>query len=431
MFQKAYEGVVWVLAYCLMLLLLPSCATDTAPGTFSVTFQWEDPPPEETSTLGVWGKVEREGLQLAESSVLAYTDGVTLDFSDVPNSSGLMIIVDIKETVNKSSRTLYYGRSDTFELKAGKHIDVPVSLSLVSTPLSAEGAVSIVEELGDGSYVTLSYTNQTKVTLALSAPANCNDPCTVLVSNTSEFRSIEEDPPSLDSLEKDGDRYLKSSWDLNLEAVDVDGQRTVYVKFRNADGYESDVATGRVTVDRLAPVVTGSVSPASARIGTPIQIVANVNEALLDGYPVLYTDPPVELDEPQQSGLSTIWTVTVDSNRFKELDYTFSVKVMDLAGNSTEANVTLGTLTVDATGPVVTEAVIRKGDTYDEAVELGGIPVLSGVSLWVDIEFDTALVAPPLAMLNDLELNLATTKEESGTSFRYTYTLDGNEGDVT
>ena len=253
-----------ILSYISLILLITACAGDTAPGTFSVTFQWEDPPPEDTSTLGVWGKVEQDGRQVSESDVLTYANNIELKFSNVPNGAGLVIVVEIKESVSKNSRTLYYGRSDSFELKAGEHVDVPVSLSLIQTPLAAdgEGAVSIVEKQAGGNYGTLHYTNQTIVTLALTAPGNCGDPCTLIVSNTSDFRIVEESLPTLEGLAKDGEAYIKSDWDLNLGGLDLDGMRTVYVKFRNADAYESEVATGTVTVDRLAPnVATGSVSP--------------------------------------------------------------------------------------------------------------------------------------------------------------------------
>ena len=60
-----------ILSYIALILLLTACAGDTAPGTFSITFQWDDPPPEETSSLGVWGMVEQGGLQVAESPVVA------------------------------------------------------------------------------------------------------------------------------------------------------------------------------------------------------------------------------------------------------------------------------------------------------------------------------------------------------------------------
>ncbi len=244
-------------------LLFWGCFEDTAHGTFSIVFQWQDDVPEDITNLGVWGKVEKEGLQIAESAILTYQDGVQLDFISVPNGSGLVVYVEIKEAVDKTSRTLYFGQSEPFSLEAGKHAEVPIRLSLNPTPsvpieVTDESTISILEALETGGYV-----KSNNVTLLFHA----EKAATVLLANDEDFLSTSLLERRLEYLEKDdAGRYKFSGWDLNAGLVDTeDGARAVFIKFKNEYGYESETVSQKIILDTHPPT-DGTISSERKRL---------------------------------------------------------------------------------------------------------------------------------------------------------------------
>ena len=249
-----YSNLVY---YISLILLITSCAGDTAPGTFSVTFQWDDPPPDDTSSLGVWGKVERDGLQLAESLVVAYTDGVELDFSDVPNGTGLVIAVEIKEAVQLSSRTIYFGMSEPFTLEAGKHVEVEVKLSLKHTP-----DIPLSEMMGGSQYFHFPdatgpedcqdcYTNQRMLDIVFKAEHASH----VVISNIDNFPEDHSMTLWLETLTQNTDGfYTIPAWDLDKGLSDTsDGIRTVYFKLVGSQDYYSKVESRELILDTHPP----------------------------------------------------------------------------------------------------------------------------------------------------------------------------------
>ncbi len=388
MVSRVASQTIFLLLFFCFSFVVSGCFEDTAPGTFSLVFQWSDGKPQDTSSLGIWGKVEKDGLQVAESSMLAYQNGVQLDFISVPNGDNLTIYVEIKEALDKTSRTLYFGQSESFSLEAGQHTEVPIRLSLNPTPSADQedtgssdplqlGAVSVVRKETDSSYTSCLYTNQSVVILSLAAPDNCESPCFVIVSNNSDFRSTEDSLPLLSELTANGDRFIKPDWDLNYGASDLDGVRTVYVKFRNAYGYESGITTGQVTMDRVAPdVASGSVTPTYAN--ETLTVTMTPNDILLENNaPKLFvyeegnsSQSLAELDMTATGGgESYLWEgflsdLTTDTNTLDGAILTFAVTMTDKAGNTTDGEIPFDNdaeepyrVTVDVTTPVIEKPV--------------------------------------------------------------------------
>ncbi len=235
-------------------IILLGCSEEIEPGYFQIDFDWRDDPPEQTDSLGVHVWLERDGLQVAESAILNFSTGMALDLNDVPNGSNLVAIAEILESTNVDAHILYFGRSESFTLKAGKKLKVSVALHLTMTPYVGEenDSVWIVQQYS-GTYIPRNYTNITTVGLSIHPPEYCEDPCRLLVSNRSDFSVLSNSQPILSELEPVGDRYILPEWDLNLGSSDLDGTRTVYVKFVNAYGYESNIVTGQIVVDRVVP----------------------------------------------------------------------------------------------------------------------------------------------------------------------------------
>ncbi len=254
------------------------CFENTTPGTFSIVFQWQDGVPEDTNGLGVWGKVEKDGLQVAESSVVPYTDGVALDLNGVPNGENLVVSVELKDGLLKTDHTLYYGQSETFRLQPGQHVEVPVLLLIVGAPVVPEidttgqtQAIHFPEATGPDSCPDC-YTNKRKVDVAFKAERAVQ----VAISNGEGFSETESSVFPLDTLDIDDQGYyLIPDWELDKGQIDTsDGVRTVFLKLIDERGYESEVISRELILDTQPPTEAAITST------TPI-VVSNSQTDLL------------------------------------------------------------------------------------------------------------------------------------------------------
>ncbi len=361
-----------------MSLSLASCDRSTSSGTFSLSFDWgEDGPPQaETYPEGlwVWGRVEKRDsdsqenwTRIGESPLVSFNfDGQTsLDLADIPNEDNLVIVVELSQEKSKEGLVEYFGESEPFSMKPGKHTDVRVAFQLNPTP-AAQGSgddddddddddptsqtLTILEATGPKkdhvktSVVTLSFVAQ-NATTALAA----ND-----IGFSSGVQSV-----SLDSLDHDGTRYLWSEWDLNAGLCEPgecqDGQRRVYIRFINDQGYESSVYDTQVELDTTPPGVSEqiAVSPMEANAGSTVYITVSPTEWLLE-VPVLSVTPDdfsignVETDE--ETG-NTIFTYLVDEQAVEGTEYRFTVDLVDYAENRSNQIALPGSLVVDRTAP--------------------------------------------------------------------------------
>ncbi len=358
-----------LLAFILLLAMAfgaLACQSESKAGSFEVVFDWEDVPPADEDIF-VYGKIEQReslqttGVQVAESSVLPYSENLRLDFSDTPYKDHLVVVVEIKDEASKSGSTLYYGLSDFFETRPGKHVVVTVKLSLVSTPnvqdheddSLGDSAIVILEASGPESCPNC-YVKQGRVTLAVKAERAES----LVVANDREFSEESLQSLTVASLETNDEGYLLiPEWDLNAGVPDAetDGPRRVYMKLMDSYGYESSLLQKQVTLDQTPPDLDGNLlSRFFAKAGDRVELSLNPSEILLTT-PTLSVSPtnpgfPQSLDK---SGESYSASCIIPDEGFQSGDrFTFQVTLTDLAGNET------------------TVSLMRSGDEGEEETQL-------------------------------------------------------------
>lgn len=335
---------------------LLGCGTEAKRGTFSVTFAWQDEPP--TEALWVFARVERDDGQrgriiVAEAAVAEYEPGVVLKFDVVPNGEGYIVVVELKQGDTNKSRTRYFGESEPFSLKTGKHTEVKVAIALIKAPNGVENAVTVVEaQQWEG------RVNDTNVTLLLQAERASG----VIVANDIGFSASQQEC-ALKDLETTDRGWLWKKWDLDsglcTDPPCEDGIRTVFVKFLNDSGFESVVHSAQVTIDRTIPdLVESSISPTLANSNSEVSIRIEPSEALSEP-PSLRANPsgPI-LSMPEQIGQSYLFRYAVDENATEGVAYRFWVDLIDRAGNRSESLSLEDTFTVDRTPPTVVSSRI-------------------------------------------------------------------------
>ncbi|MBI5290462.1 MAG: hypothetical protein HY872_01130, partial [Chloroflexi bacterium] len=325
-----------------------------------ILFDWLDPAPEDNAGLWVWARVERreggaaQGTQMAESALTAFFPGVQLPFSDVPYSGNLVVVVEIKEGQSKTARAKYFGESDTFALEPGKHVKVTVKLKLTKTPEAPDGALVIAEATEKG------YVRASAVTLSLDPKG-----ATAVTAANDMVFSAGAVTKKLGELQQKSGRYLWSGWDLNAGlctgADCFDGVRTVYAKFVNDSGYESEAFSAQVTLDTTAPALAGgSVSPEFANGTSRVTVIVNPVEPLsID--PVLHVSPADPgFSTAEKVGESYVYAYDVNEGAVEGTAYSFSVDLIDLAGNEAKGVAIADTVTVDRTPPAIGAASVDK-----------------------------------------------------------------------
>ncbi|MBI5528775.1 MAG: hypothetical protein HY897_20790 [Deltaproteobacteria bacterium] len=422
-------------------LLAVSCGLGKSdPGSFEIVFDWLDPAPEDNAGLWVWARVDRreagaaQGVQMAEAALTAFSPGVQLPFSDVPYSENLVVVVEIKEGQSKTARAKYFGESDVFALEPGKHVKVTARLKLTKTPDAPDGALTIVEATEKG------YVKTNTVTLSLD-PKGAT---AVTAANDMGF-SAGTVAKKLGELQQKNGRYLWSGWDLNAglctaQASGVglqasgsvstacrDGLRTVFAKFVNDAGYESEVFSAQVTLDTTPPTVESSVSPPRAGGGMNVVVVVNSSEPLAEVpfLHVLEVDPGFTDMVQLGNSFSYKSEYPVDENTPDGAAYSFTVDLEDLAGNKAEGIPLDGTVTVDRTPPAVS------GGTIDKT-RMG-----VGAAVTVAFSVDEELLEKPVVTIGDKTMSPAvgdrwsvvrpTVYSLQSPAYAFSYTTSGTE----
>ncbi len=130
---------------------LSGCANEA--GTYAIAFTWEAMPDE---PVWVWLRVEeradaeKSGTILASAGPAQFLPGSVLDMElpDVANGGSRRVIAEVRKGANGNLPLLYFGVSESFELRAGKHVTVNVPLVL-TTP-EADQVEANVALLFDG-----------------------------------------------------------------------------------------------------------------------------------------------------------------------------------------------------------------------------------------------------------------------------------------
>jgi len=397
-----------VLAAMLVLTVLSCEMFDNSAGSFQIKFQWpeEGKPDFAEKEHYLWVVLEqwKDGDD-DQASILMQTaptkfseDGkAKVDLSDVQYGEDLVLKVEIRGSTKTQDRVLYYGRSELFTFKSSDK-DKEVKVSLQTQPTPGTGAqddngfsLKIVQ---NGNEVTkindtvvsvrVRVINGTKIIIANSLSIleqYMND-------NSSVTDGVIEKPVS-EMTEAGEGLYDLEGWDLNtgLTFSNSDGgERVVYGKLLNDEGYVSDTVQATVVVDKTAPVVINpTVSPNPAKLDDVVTATFSFSEEIdPESLEFNWAGLPFEVDATVEGNL--LRYVFVVSSEIVEKTYTLSGSAKDVIGNG-PVEFQLGNLVIDRTKPsVVNEEVavtddksaIKNGDSitvkFEVSEEIEGDP---------------------------------------------------------
>jgi hypothetical protein len=373
-------------------LLFSSCEMfDNTPGSFRIKFEWsEDEKPDFGAKdyyawvlLEEWvGGEQSKARLLMQSSAAGFDDKgkVSIDLSDVGYGENRVVRVEIRGSDKVQDRVLFYGRSELFTFSS-KDRDKEIKVALSARPTPGTG-ISEDERFGikimqDGTEVT--KINDTVVDIRIRAVNGSR----IIISNslsTLEKYLNEKDPdlegvsekPLGDLKEVEEDIYDITSWDLNdgLDFGENDGgERIVYGKLLNDEGYLSETVQTSVLVDKALPaVVSPTVSPNPAKLGDTVSAVFSFSKQI--------DETTLEIDwdglgfERVESGSSNVFTYTLKiTETISEKGYTFSGSVSDEVGNG-PVEFEIGELSVDVTPPSLVNEKVEVTDGK-EAIKIG------------------------------------------------------------
>ena len=358
--------------FCTMLmgLLLGGCVESVGPGTFSVVFSWEGGQPALSGDEYVWAAVEERedpgvsGRVLGSVGPDPFSMDAELDFCDIPNGDNRVVIVEIRDGAGASANVLYYGISEQFSLKAGKHTEVEVYMQLRAVPGDTEGWV-FIESIGE-------MINDPNVTLVLLTDTGVRAKVSHFVSFPPE-RTIETDladlpaypdaPPDLSGYRLD--------WDLSWEPVySCAGEdycpRRVFVRFIDAQGYESKTVYADAVMDLNPPALVQdgvSITPPVANVDTFVTVCLTFTEPLAHHPDLTVVNDPAftfYLTFPDPDGPSNSYCFRAEQQAGSlgpDGDYPLQVSAEDRAGNPSGL-LDIGVIRVDSTDPEITSVVV-------------------------------------------------------------------------
>jgi hypothetical protein len=364
------------------LLLATACGQE--PGTFSMSFTWDQPPP---GTVWVWLRVEERTKAMQSGSILAsagpgeYSHGQSLkiQLTDVPNGDDRYVIAEVREGPNSSLPIIYQGISSAFSIRPGRQTHVDVAMVL-QTPeailMKAE-----VELLFEGAPVTVVDALQIH---AATVRLRSQGAVGALLANDAAFSGnlhtwtfADDDGISCVDEEHGTETWttcLVSPWDLTADMPELgDTTYTLFARFVDRHGYESPVYKASVALDSLGPLVlVASMVPVVVRPGDEVVLTATFHEPLSDSKDsTLAADPPlppgtmVEGPVPAAGFANYEWTITLPGDAPCSEGTTFTVTPVDALGNGSAT-----TQLIDSSGAALKLAVDSKPP---EIVEPSGV----------------------------------------------------------
>jgi len=253
----------------------------------------------------VWVKVEQRdhpetaGIILGSAGPAEHQQEAALSLSvdGVTNGDNRYIVAEVRESASPTDRVLYYGISESFSLTPGRHVhvDVPMKFQVpqvelhepvVALRFDGDAPARVSLALARNATVHLEMVDAVEVTLA-------NDPSfdigrTVLtVGETDDLacRKETKDQVAWDVCEYAGWDLLEGVWDETGDlATAADGEYSLFARFRDRYGYESEVHKATVTVDATPPAVAvAELSRPSAGAEQPVYLTVTFLEAVRDG----------------------------------------------------------------------------------------------------------------------------------------------------
>jgi formylglycine-generating enzyme required for sulfatase activity len=246
------------LAWVLPVVACAACEGDA--GRISVTFTWGDIAHPE----GLWlfGRIDQvdDGTggrqQVSEmSDPISYREGVSFQFSDVPNGDNLVLVLEARADENVESLVLYYGISEPFSLNAGDDKTLEVVVGMVQAPTLSS---LVVEEAVGPADCPSCWVSESKVTLSFEARSAvaaevANDSAFTICPQALALGRASPQGPTLSAGE--GEAVWKlNGWDLDCGlGAPADGPRAAYVRLRDAKGYPSQTLTWIGSLDTEPP----------------------------------------------------------------------------------------------------------------------------------------------------------------------------------
>jgi formylglycine-generating enzyme len=352
-----------------VLLAVVGCGDDR--GSFTISFSWEQQPDK---PVWLWVRVEersdaqKPGPILASAGPELYDpdEGISLTLPEVANGDNRNVIVDVREGNSTGMPVLYYGISEPFSIRSGGHTAVNVFLTLARPEPDKHGAtVEIRVDGNDGGTIGPSQFGRVtvftrscgahSVVLANDAAFSANLTTVPFTGNgdrDANCQVVDEDGVSWNECEIPG-------WNLGVGTGEpADGAYSVYARFIDEFGYESQVYKASVVLDMLSPqAMLASLSKTVVPAGGTVYLTVSFHEALeqevgaeLEVLPAGDSNPVFVGPVRVGSSTSYTWTAVIDPTKLvSEAQFTFSVVATDEYGNTSTEAITL----IDGDGKIL------------------------------------------------------------------------------
>ena len=430
-----------ILAALLIFTILSCEVFDNSAGSFHIRFQWpEDGKPDFTEkeyhlwvVLEQWkdGDDEKASILMQTAPAKFDEEGkAEVDLSDVQYGEDLVIKVEIRGSTKTQDRVLYFGRSELFTFKSSdKGKEVKVKLQTQATPGTGaqdENGFSLkivqngkeVTKINDTVVsVRIKVVNGTKVIIANSLSILEQ----YLNDNSSVTDGIVEKPVT-ELVDIGEGQYDLESWDLNtgLEFSDTDGgERIVYGKLVNDEGYVSETVQATVAVDKTAPVVINpTVSPNPAKLDDVVTATFSFSEDIdpesleLDWGGLSFT-----VDESSEGSIIK-YTYTVSSEDEEKI-YALKGSAKDVIGNG-PVEFSIGDLVIDRTKPSVVDEEVSVTDDKSS--------IKSGDFVTVKFKISEEIEGDPEVTVDGKKF---TRVGEETEPYEFSYTLSDTDIDGT
>jgi hypothetical protein len=358
--------------------ILISCDNQKA-GTFAVKFSWasdgegkEIKPDVSTGEFFVtvriyeWkegitfpGDIAANGKQLIQSdSAQMKATGTSIDFGDLSYGSRRFVVAEIRKGEELTNSVLFTGMSQLFELKAGKHTEVNVEMSLTGLPGYDENGNNTFKIWVFHKDSPADRVPESRVALRFTV-INANS---VIIANDLNFEKGTAEIALTDLKKIDETTYEYSPWDFTTGWEEIgDGTYTVFGKLKNNIGQIGEPKRADVFLDTTPPVPNITPFKEVAKLGDRIEVRVLFDEAvdpesLIPGWQGL----PFVLEENKEDK-SFVYTYTVQEED-NEIEYQFSLTAADVVGNKTDV-VDLGKVRIDTTPPDLNYIAMFKNGT--------------------------------------------------------------------
>jgi len=358
--------------------ILISCDNQKA-GTFAVKFSWakddagkEIKPDVSTGEFFVtvriyeWkegvafpGDIAANGKQLIQSDPAQMkVKGTSIDFGDLSYGKRRFVVAEIRKGAELTNSVLFTGMSQLFELKAGKHTEVNVEMSLTGLPG--------YDENGDNTFKIWIFHKdspadrvpESRVALRFTV-INANS---VIIANDLNFEKGTAEIALTDLKKIDETTYEYSPWDFTTGWEEIgDGTYTVFGKLKNNIGQIGEPKRADVFLDTTPPALNITPFKEVAKLGDRIEVRFLFDEAVDPEALVLdWQGLPFALEENKEDK-SFVYTYTVQEED-NEIEYQFSLTAADVVGNKTDV-VDFGKVRIDTTPPDLNYIAMFKNGT--------------------------------------------------------------------